>query len=1065
MKLGGVYVSVGAKVDSLKRDLAKAEGLVGKSGVVMKRTLGNISFAQVGIAAAAAVGSMVLLEKKIISIGREFETNMKTVQAWSGATGQELKDLTDIARKMGATTEWTASQAAGALKYMAAAGFTAKESIAALPGTLDLATAGQVDLATATDITTDVLTAFGLGVEDLSRVNDAFINTTSNSNTNVNMLGQSMKMVAPTAKLFGLSIEETSAFLGTLANAGVKAEMAGSGLNMALLRTSKAAKMLGMDAMTPLIDVLKEMKKQQWDATKIGEAFGARQVKTAGILMDNIGNYEGLNQIMAENAGATQELADIIRDSLDNDMKILASTIEGVLLDAFDRNKDSMREVVQGITGWINENKILIGQLVDFSHNVLMVFIDGIHMAVDAFMALVGAAKTVHGWLDKIASLLPEASSEADIFWEKSDKVTTGLRDESQAMKHLLDTTETFGDATRAGSKTMEQFNDEVELAKKVQTAAAKEVKKTTKEIDAEAKAVKKAADEWNKLWSKMAETGQYDELADDYDAFNKYYIEQAKETAEEVEKITAEEANARIQLEEKALSSMTRSNENYFEYKLNSLDREKQKYEDLYGKDLPWITEAFAQKYIDLENEKLKASGNFFDGMKAYLNEAAQDWTTFGDIGYNVMQTFSDKSETALSDGLFAFLNNESFDWKETWKGIWEDCLKTFTDALAEMAMNWVKMLAKMVADWAMSGLADLLGFGGGGGCGGGGGGGLGSAANIAEGAAGAVDFVASGGSVTQAGSNFIASLAGAGSASYAAYTAGTAVAGGAGAGGLTSFGLTSAATEAALAGETVAAGGGAAGGGGAGGAGGLGAAGVVAGMALIAYSGFMASQVGQQYPTAGDYIRAWEQGLEYFTVPGVEGVWKTPQDASIPFWKNQFNDWLVSDLAWGSTGSPEGGEGLPTWLTDGLSRDYYDAFMSNQMLIDEYIPSMYSLPKPTPDYMTADSTAHAMGGPLLANEMYWPSGGGPGGEGLFWGAPGEGVVSQSGMQKLAEINSGSFTDRIINAVNSAGGGSDRPINLYQTIVIDGHEIVNVVAKYGPGDAGFREMIGGIPH
>ena len=125
MKLGGVYVSVGAKTDKLKRDLALAQGIVAKSGVVMTRAIGGISPAAIGIGSAAAVGAMVLLEKKIISIGREFETNMKTVQAWSGATGQEFKDLTDIAKKMGATTEWTASQAAGALKFMAAAGFTA----------------------------------------------------------------------------------------------------------------------------------------------------------------------------------------------------------------------------------------------------------------------------------------------------------------------------------------------------------------------------------------------------------------------------------------------------------------------------------------------------------------------------------------------------------------------------------------------------------------------------------------------------------------------------------------------------------------------------------------------------------------------------------------------------------------------------------------------------------------------------------------------------------------------------------------------------------------------------
>ena len=185
MKLGGIYVSVGAKTASLAKDLSNAQGMVAKSGVIMQRTLGAISFRQVGIAAAAAVGSMVLLEKKIISIGRGFEVSMKTVEAWSGATGQDLKDLTAIARELGATTEWTATQAAGGLSFLAAAGFDAKESIAALPGVLDLATAGQTDLAVSAEIATGTLRGFGMGVEELNRINDAFITTTSETNTNV----------------------------------------------------------------------------------------------------------------------------------------------------------------------------------------------------------------------------------------------------------------------------------------------------------------------------------------------------------------------------------------------------------------------------------------------------------------------------------------------------------------------------------------------------------------------------------------------------------------------------------------------------------------------------------------------------------------------------------------------------------------------------------------------------------------------------------------------------------------------------------------------------------------
>lgn len=351
--LGTAYVSIRADRKQLKKGLAKARADVKKSVDRMQSEAARISFSMAKVSVLAFSAATVLTAKRMVELGREFERNMKTVQAWSGATGKSLKGLTDIARKMGAETEFSATQASGALKFLAAAGFSAAQSIAALPQTLDLATAGQVDLATATDITTDVLTAFGLEVSDLNRVNDAFITTTSSSNTNVTMLGMSMKMVAPTAKLFGLEVEQTAALLGTLANAGVKAEMAGSGLNMVLLKSARAAKKLGLDAGTPLVEVLRKMKEEQWDAVQIGEAFGARQVKTAAILMENVGAYEALTKKIKENKGATQKLAAIVRDSLDNDLMILSSTIQEELLKAFDFYKSDMREMAQATTKWV----------------------------------------------------------------------------------------------------------------------------------------------------------------------------------------------------------------------------------------------------------------------------------------------------------------------------------------------------------------------------------------------------------------------------------------------------------------------------------------------------------------------------------------------------------------------------------------------------------------------------------------------------------------------------------------------------------------------------------------
>ena len=397
MKLGGIYISVGAKTTKLALDLKKAEGMAKKTAVLMNHELGSISMGAATIAFAALAAGTTMATSKIVSLGREFESTMKTVQAWSGATGKSLENLNKIAREMGATTEHTATQAAGALKFLAAAGFSAEQSIAALPGTLDLATAAQVDLSLATDITTDTMTAFGMKVEDLSRVNDAFIVASTGSNTTVEMLGESMRYAAPMAKLMGYNVEQTAAMLGALAGGGIKASMAGAGLNMIMLKSAQYIKTAGIEGMT-FIDLLKLMKKEQWDAAKIGKVFGARQVKTADVLASQIPLYEKLHKKMQESAGITQELADVMRDSLDNDIKVLNSTIEEELLRTFDDYNEYMRDIVQSTTEWIRTNPEAIDQFAEMARNM---FEAGAAMAkvisyapafINAFADIAGAA-------------------------------------------------------------------------------------------------------------------------------------------------------------------------------------------------------------------------------------------------------------------------------------------------------------------------------------------------------------------------------------------------------------------------------------------------------------------------------------------------------------------------------------------------------------------------------------------------------------------------------------------------------------------------------------------------
>lgn len=147
---------------------------------------------------------------------------MSKVQATSGASADDLEKLKEKALEMGASTKFSASESAEALNYMAMAGWKTEQMIGGIGGIMDLAAASGEDLAMVSDIVTDGLTAFGLSANESGRFADVLAAASSNANTNVSMLGESFKYVAPVAGVLGYSIEDTSVALGLMANAGLK---------------------------------------------------------------------------------------------------------------------------------------------------------------------------------------------------------------------------------------------------------------------------------------------------------------------------------------------------------------------------------------------------------------------------------------------------------------------------------------------------------------------------------------------------------------------------------------------------------------------------------------------------------------------------------------------------------------------------------------------------------------------------------------------------------------------------------------------------------------------------
>lgn len=185
---------------------------------------------------------LVGLGATAITVTSKFQSGMANVGAISGATSEDLEKLSNKAKEMGAKTKFSASEAANAFSYMAMAGWKTSDMLNGIEGIMNLAAASGEDLALTSDIVTDALTAFGLQAKDSAHFADVLATASNSSNTNVAMLGESFKYVAPIAGSLGYTVEDTSIALGLMANAGIKASQAGTTLRGALTRMVKPTK-------------------------------------------------------------------------------------------------------------------------------------------------------------------------------------------------------------------------------------------------------------------------------------------------------------------------------------------------------------------------------------------------------------------------------------------------------------------------------------------------------------------------------------------------------------------------------------------------------------------------------------------------------------------------------------------------------------------------------------------------------------------------------------------------------------------------------------------------------
>ncbi|MCM3473047.1 phage tail tape measure protein [Brevibacillus borstelensis] len=278
---------------------------------------------------------------------------MSRVGALSGATRAEMALLTQNAKDLGATTVFSASEAAQGMQFLAMAGYKTNEIIAAMPGLLDTAAAGQTELGETADIVSNILSGFGLQASETGRVADVLTKTFTSSNTDLIKLGYTMKYVAPVAKSLSFSLEEVSAAAGILGNAGIQADMAGTSLRMSLLRlanppkdAAKALKKLNVEVtkggkMKDLATIIEDVKKGM---SKLSEAdraslaadiVGAEAVSSFLTLIDaGPEKLRSFTRELQNSNGAAKTIAARQLDNFNGSVKLLDSALESLKINA-----------------------------------------------------------------------------------------------------------------------------------------------------------------------------------------------------------------------------------------------------------------------------------------------------------------------------------------------------------------------------------------------------------------------------------------------------------------------------------------------------------------------------------------------------------------------------------------------------------------------------------------------------------------------------------------------------------------------------------------------------------
>ncbi len=427
-----VLNNIGKQGEQATKNLEKSFQNAGKAMTKAGKTLSTHVTAPLAGLATVSVATVA-----------KFDDSMSQVAAISGATGNDLERLRDLAKDLGATTRYSASQAADAMTYLALAGYDTNQILSATPGMLNLAAAAGMDLATAADIVTDTMSGFQMSAERAGEAADIFAAASSKSNTNVEQLGEAMKYASSTANAAGMDLAQTAAILGVFADSGVKGSMAGTTFNailrdmrnkakdgaiaigdmsIALYNADGTMRDLG-SIMADVEQATKNMTTAQRDAA-LSAVFGSEAMRGVNILLaTGSERYKELEQAMYNSTGTSQKMAKTMEDNVAGTFRALKSQMEGIMIQIGEQLAPILRDTIIPLLSSFGEkisNLIKWFAGLDEGTKRTIITILGIVAAVGPVLVIlgkvVGAIGTMIGIFTKLKTAWAAVTTVSNLF-------------------------------------------------------------------------------------------------------------------------------------------------------------------------------------------------------------------------------------------------------------------------------------------------------------------------------------------------------------------------------------------------------------------------------------------------------------------------------------------------------------------------------------------------------------------------------------------------------------------------------------------------------------------------